>query len=262
MASQHALSPLPLRPKHVSTSSESMMSGSDASLYSGATPSTPLSTDTTRSISQSLLGRTNSNQAQSNVLRGGSLGQGASGGIFWGDTQEIHEKDSHEKGTETSRQEPRHNTATDTTSSMHQQFHIGSKEQLARPLRYEPQNTLHKPDAEMRRAFETSINEEPQTTKMTPRDWLRIATWWLLKARVTLANCNKHGPVSARESLSPSTDSRTSSNQTYVDLLKASYLLYDVVLKDGSSPALLGDESRKSIADLSEVGEMVSNIDS
>lgn len=75
----------------------------------------------------------------------------------------------------------------------------------------------------------------------------------MLKARATLANCNRHNLVSARGSVSPSTDSRTSSNQAYVDLLKASYILYDLVLKEKTSPALLTAENRKSIAYLAEV---------
>lgn len=256
LASQRALGPLPLQPKHLSTSSESMMSGSDASLYSATTPTTPLSTYTARSLSRSLLGRANSNQARSDqLLRGGSLGKGVNGGIFCGDAQEIHEKDGHEKSSDSPQHEPRQNTTGGTTASgIHQLLQIRSKEQLARPLRYEPQNSLHKPDVEMTKAFESSINEEPQVTKLTTGDWLRMATWWLLKARVILANCNRHSLASARNSLSPSTDSRTTSNQAYVDLLKASYILYDVVLKDGSPHTLTSDENRKSIADLPEVG--------
>lgn len=74
-----------------------------------------------------------------------------------------------------------------------------------------------------------------------------------LQARVTLANCNRHIYVSARGSFSPSTNSRSTGHQAYVDILKASFILYDIVLKDESSPVLLTDENRKSIADLSEV---------
>lgn len=55
-------------------------------------------------------------------------------------------------------------------------------------------------------------------------------------------------------SMSPSVESKSTTYQAYADLLKASYVLYDVVLKDESSPALLTDENRKLISDLSEVG--------
>lgn len=53
--------------------------------------------------------------------------------------------------------------------------------------------------------------------------------------------------------MSPSIDSRSTSHQAYADLMKASYILYDIVLKDESSRAILTDENRKLIADLSEV---------
>lgn len=48
-------------------------------------------------------------------------------------------------------------------------------------------------------------------------------------------------------------ESRTTTHQAYVDLLKASYILYDVILRDDTSPDLLVDENRKLISDLSDV---------
>lgn len=75
-----------------------------------------------------------------------------------------------------------------------------------------------------------------------------------LKARATLANCNRHIYVSARGSISPSMESRSTSNQAYLDLLKASYILYNVVLGDEALTGFLIDEDRKSIVELSEVG--------
>lgn len=53
-------------------------------------------------------------------------------------------------------------------------------------------------------------------------------------------------------------ESRTTSHQAYLDLLKASYILYDIVLEEEASPSLLVDEDRKSIVDLSEVSAFVS----
>lgn len=52
-------------------------------------------------------------------------------------------------------------------------------------------------------------------------------------------------------------ESRSPSHQAYLDLLKASYILYDIVLEEEPSPALLVDEDRKSIVELSEVGAVV-----
>lgn len=53
-------------------------------------------------------------------------------------------------------------------------------------------------------------------------------------------------------------ESRTTSHQAYLDLLKASYILYDIVLEEEASPSLLVDEDRKSIVELSEVSAFVS----
>jgi hypothetical protein len=48
----------------------------------------------------------------------------------------------------------------------------------------------------------------------------------------------------------------TTGHQAYLDLHKASYILYDVVLKEEEFPALLTEENRKLIADLSEVSHL------
>lgn len=53
-------------------------------------------------------------------------------------------------------------------------------------------------------------------------------------------------------------ESRSTSNQAYLDLLKASYVLYDIALVDEVSPTFLIDEDRKSILELSEVRSFTS----
>lgn len=53
-------------------------------------------------------------------------------------------------------------------------------------------------------------------------------------------------------------ESRSTSHQAYHDLLKASYILYDIVLEEEASFFPLLDEDRKSIVELSEVGAFVS----
>jgi len=56
-----------------------------------------------------------------------------------------------------------------------------------------------------------------------------------------------------RGSFSRSSDSRSPSNQAYVDLLKASWILYEVILKDENLTLLLTDENRKLFYNLSDV---------
>jgi hypothetical protein len=41
-------------------------------------------------------------------------------------------------------------------------------------------------------------------------------------------------------------EKKTRRHQAYLDLLKASYILYDIVLEEEASSALLSDEDRKS----------------
>lgn len=53
-------------------------------------------------------------------------------------------------------------------------------------------------------------------------------------------------------------ESRSTSHQAYHDLLKASYILYDIVLEEEASSSPLVDEDRKSIVELSEVGAFIS----
>lgn len=243
------------RPRHTSISSESIVSGSDGSFNGGTAPTSPTSLNTTRSASQGMMGRISHSRTRSEQPYEGSIDSRAHEKIFWEDNSDIQDRQSTmEKSSESSQVDYGHNRVLEAVASAMQQLRqVRLKEQLARPIRYERQNMVHTPNPELLKIFETSVNEELQVRRLITRDWLRVATWWLLKARATLANCGRHNYVSARGSLSPSTDSQLISHQAYIDLLKASYILYDVVLKDENSPALLTDENRKSIVELSEV---------
>lgn len=249
-----------IRQGHASTSSESILSGSDGSFYEGTVPTSPLSSNTAPSFSQSLLGKISHTRGRSDqIIYDGSINGRAIDKVFWEDKSDVEEEKSVDKNCVSSNTEFEQSNVMEAVSSAMQHLRrVRLKEQLARPIRYEPQNALHRPDSATVKIFEASMNEELQIRRLITRDWLRVATWWLLKARTTLANCNRHNFVTARGSVSPSTDSKTTSQQAYADLLKASYVLYDIVLKDESSPALLTDENRKSIADLSEVSDIPS----
>lgn len=48
-------------------------------------------------------------------------------------------------------------------------------------------------------------------------------------------------------------ESRSTSHQAYLDLLKASYILYDIVLEEEATSSPLIDEDRKSIVEVSDV---------
>lgn len=158
---------------------------------------------------------------------------------------------------------------TPTSAGTLRQLHeLQLRDQHLRPLRYEPRDTIHQPDPTILEKFELSSNYEDHCQSLSTRDWLRIAVWWQLKvcsyfhsiintnelkARANLANGERPSLVSPRGSTSPSTKSSNSGHQAYVDLLKASYILYDIVLKRLSPQSLVIDENRKLIADLSDV---------
>lgn len=242
------------RRRHTSTSSESVVSGSEGSLYGGTAPTSPTSLNTNRSPSQTMMGRGSLSQ-RSDQPYDKSIDGRAQEKVFWEDSSDTQDRQSLlERSSEASNMEPGHHRILDAVSdAMDQLRQVRLKEQLARPIRYEPRNPTHVPNPEIVKLFEISVNEELQVRRLITRDWLRVATWWLLKARATLSNSGRHNYVSARGSLSPSTDSNSVSYQAYVDLLKTSYILYDVVLQEENSSGFLTDENRKSIVELSEV---------
>lgn len=243
------------RLRQASTSSDSLASASDGSLCGRTAPTSPLSLDTALSLSESTKGKVSHGRSRiEQPLYDRSISSRAVDQDFIEDNSSSQGWHGIERSIDMPYADSgRSNVAEAVTSTMDQLRQVRLQEQLARPIRYEPQNQTHKPDPDIVKIFETSVNEELPMRKLDTTDWLRVATWWLLKARATLANCNRHNYVSARGSMSPSTVSKSTSHQAYIDLLKASYILYDVVLKDESSPVILTDENRKSIADLSEV---------
>ncbi|KAE8362527.1 hypothetical protein BDV27DRAFT_159671 [Aspergillus caelatus] len=137
-------------------------------------------------------------------------------------------------------------------TAMQQLQQVQIRDSILRPLRYEPRNKLHRPDPQLMRSFDTLVQDELRIKRLNTSDWLRVAVWWLLKARATLASSDRPSLVGPRGSVTPPTGSWAPGDQAYVDLLKASYILYDIVLADASSHTILTHENRKLISDLSE----------
>lgn len=61
---------------------------------------------------------------------------------------------------------------------------IRQKEQAARPLRIVRQDPQHVPDQALKRRFQELVDDELKIRRLNARDWLRVATWWLLKVRM------------------------------------------------------------------------------
>ncbi|KAJ5513670.1 hypothetical protein N7463_003222 [Penicillium fimorum] len=238
--------------RHAPTSSESAITESDDSLIDVNLPTSWLSLNTSPFLPPP--GRLNHTRMRSEqLLFGGSIDGGAIDGGIWANDPHLTEKQVVHHTRSYSDTDYGHPQVTEAvTSAMQHVRDVRHQEHISRPIRFEPQNQLHRPTAETLKIFETSVNEGLQITWLITRDWLRVATWWLLKARATLANCNRHNYVSARGSLIPSIESRSASHQAYLDLLKASYILYDIALEEEVPFSILVDEDRKSILGLSE----------
>lgn len=167
--------------KHTSTSSESAITASDDSLFDNTSPTSWLSLNTSPSLSTR--GRIDHTRMRSEqLLFGGSIdGRTLDGGI-WGNNSDLAGKQvvHHTRGYSDADHGHPH-VIEDVTSAMQHLRDVRHQEQISRPIRFEPQNQLHRPTTETLRIFVASVNDGLQITRLTTRDWLRVATWWLLK---------------------------------------------------------------------------------
>ncbi|PLN80979.1 hypothetical protein BDW42DRAFT_169717 [Aspergillus taichungensis] len=231
-----------------STSSDSVMSGhSDGSALTAATYLPSSETSTQRSLSQTL---------KHGPLRAPGSAVPSARKIDREVLDYYAEFDDKLRTVDTdepAETETEHTAVKEAIENAMQHLHqIRLRDQLQRPLKYEPRDESHRPNPELTKKFGELVQEELKIRRLSTSDWLRLAVWWLLKARTSFANYERPSLTNTRGSMSPSVDSSSTSQQAYVDLLKASYILYDVVLKDETSQALLTDENRKLISDLSE----------
>lgn len=67
--------------------------------------------------------------------------------------------------------------------AMRELSRIRIREQSSRPLRIVPQDPVHRPDDALKAKFLALANDELKIRRLNARDWLRVATWWLLKVR-------------------------------------------------------------------------------
>ena len=73
----------------------------------------------------------------------------------------------------------------ETVAAVMKEIFLSRQSGLAsRPLEVEPQDPEHRPDDELRERFQALKDIELQIRRHNTRDWLRVATWWLLKVRL------------------------------------------------------------------------------
>ncbi|KAL8946866.1 MAG: hypothetical protein Q9222_006794, partial [Ikaeria aurantiellina] len=116
---------------------------------------------------------------------------------------------------------------------------VRQKEQLARPLRIVREDPVHKVDDILGARFQQLAEEELRIRRLSVKDWLRVGTWWLLKARFQV-----------QELRDPS--AKSPARQTYVDLLKSSWILHTIILDQNNVSSLMTDENRKLFYNLSD----------
>lgn len=163
-------------PRHVSTSSESMVSGqSDGSVYGGS-PGSPMSSMTKRPISPGVM-----SQPAPSTVRSEYMIDGRASAFRQMEDHAAFQKDSPET-PEMPLRDANHGEVTDAVATAMQQLQqTRLKDQSLQPLRFEPQDKFHKPDAELNKNFENSAFDELRVRRLNTRDWLLVAVWWLLK---------------------------------------------------------------------------------
>lgn len=158
-------------PRHVSTSSESMMSGqSDGSVYGANTPISPLNS-AKRSMSPSMMNHTRADSPHTDSLIT--------------PLKQIEDPMEYQRSNTDRSETPLDSSQTDVMeaveSAMQELQQVRLREQSLRPLRFEPQDKFHKPDADINQAFERSAYGELKVRRLNTRNWLLVAVWWLLK---------------------------------------------------------------------------------
>ena len=138
-------------------------------------------------------------------------------------------------------------------SAMVELGRIRQKERQARPLKIPDQNSIPHPDQKLISEFEQSVTMELEYRKLNTKDWLRAGTWWLLKATHNLQIIERLNDGGERRGSLASTSFEKLRGQAYVDLLKASWILQDQILKSDYVIPMQADDNRKLYLELLEV---------
>ena len=165
--------------------------------------------------------------------------------------QHVPRKSPSEKSSlrseDTCRKDYTPNVATVVHEAMQELSNIRQRELSVRRLRIKPQDPVHRPNETLKRRFEELAQYEMADRRLNSKDWLRLGTWWLLKAKFNMQF------VKPPRSATSSSDSSIPVCQAYLDLLKASWVLYDNVLKEDNLGPLQTNENLKLFYNLSDV---------
>ena len=145
------------------------------------------------------------------------------------------------------------NVATVVHEAMQELSKIRHRELSVRRLKIRPQDPNHQADEAFKQRFQESAEYEMADRRLNSKDWLRLGTWWLLKARFNLQL------VGRSRAISPPSNANRLVYQAYIDILKASWILYDNVLKENNLGPLQTNESLKLFYNLSDVSFSISH---
>ncbi|KAL9009388.1 MAG: hypothetical protein Q9173_005576 [Seirophora scorigena] len=153
-----------------------------------------------------------------------------------------------------------HSVAEAVEEANQELLKVRQRDQAARPLRIVEEDPLHTVDDTLKERFQQLADEDLRIRRLSAKDWLRIATWWLLKARFNMRDVESSSPA-ASGSIQISGAAGGSANQAYVDLLKSSWILRTVILGETNISSLMTDENRKLVYNLSDgINESFSKI--
>ena len=132
-------------------------------------------------------------------------------------------------------------------------FRVRQEERQAKPLRVPDRSLFPEAGPKLKTEFEQSLKSEMEYRQLNTRDWLRIGTWWLLKATFRLEALEKADTNVQQGRLSKVVRSSLPYVQSYVDLLKSTWILFECILKSDYVIPMHSDENRKLFKDLEDV---------
>ena len=170
--------------KHTSTSSESAITQSDDSLFEATSPTSWLSLNTSPLLpTGSRMNYTRMSSEQ--LLFGGSIDDRTLDGEMWTNDSDLGEKQVVHHTRSYSDSDYAHPHVIEAVTSAIQHLHdVRYQEHLSRPIRFEPQNQLHKPTAETLKIFEASVKQED--TRFT-KSLSRRARRWQIATDITMS---------------------------------------------------------------------------
>ncbi|KAL9580814.1 MAG: hypothetical protein Q9203_006151, partial [Teloschistes exilis] len=136
--------------------------------------------------------------------------------------------------------------------AMEELSRVRKQEQSARPLRVVHEDPIHRADEPLKERFWELAEEELRIRRLNAKDWLRVATWWLLKAKFNAPELANSSSTKSQVPLRVFDHSSSSIHQAYVDLLKSSWILHTVILSENNLSSLMTDENRKLFYNLSD----------